>query len=138
MLAALPILIYRYSNGQYLEIISSAGKNVFQVELATTPKELQFGLMYRKELADDQGMLFIFERPAIQSFWMKNTYIPLDIIFISDDWRIINIAENSGPCLLDPCTMYYSSGPAKYVLEIKAGLSKEKQIQVGNQVYWPH
>jgi uncharacterized membrane protein (UPF0127 family) len=100
----------------------------FDVEIASTSAQQAKGLMYRRELAEDKGMLFVFSDEAPRSFWMKNTYIPLDIIFISADKKIINI-EKALPCETDICPHYASQGPAQYVLEINGGLSEKLGIK---------
>ena len=82
---------------QPLEIASKTGVHVFAVELASTPEQQAKGLMFRRELPEGQGMLFDFHREQPTSFWMKNTYIPLDMIFIRGDGRILRIAENTVP-----------------------------------------
>jgi uncharacterized membrane protein (UPF0127 family) len=90
--------------------------------------------MFRRALAADRGMLFEFDRPDVQSFWMKNTLIPLDIIYIGADGRIVSIARNARP--LDE-TPLYSSGPAQGVLEIEGGLSAKLGIEPGDKVEHP-
>ncbi len=117
---------YISHNQPYVEI---NGK-VFYVEIADTEAKRRLGLMFRKRLADNHGMLFIFDKPAIQTFWMKNTYIPLDIIFIDADHKIINIATMP-PETTQTCS---SRGPAMYVLEISAGLCKKLRIKPGDKV----
>ena len=82
---------------QPLEIVTRNGVQVFSVEMATTEQEKETGLMYRKELPDGKGMLFDFSPEQQVSMWMKNTYIPLDMIFIRADGRILRIAENTEP-----------------------------------------
>lgn len=103
----------------------------FEVELALTNKQRQQGLMYRKELAADKGMLFIFPAEKMRSFWMRNTYIPLDIIFLRADGSIVNIVENAEP---ETDTPRPSSGPAKAVLEIAGGRASELQLAPGDVV----
>ena len=95
---------------------------IFTVEIADTNHSRQTGLMCRKTLSKEQGMLFIFDDSKIRSFWMKNTLIPLDIIFIDENFDIINIHNNAIPLLED--TSYQSDLPAKYVLELKGGMSE--------------
>ena len=122
--------------GPTATIISENGTFSFNVEIADEPAELQKGLMYRKNLADESGMFFIFEKPQILNFWMKNTYIPLDIIFIDENLRIINIADNAEPCgdsRVD-CPGYFSKSPAKYVLEISGGRAEELGIKAYDEV----
>ncbi|MDP1882871.1 MAG: DUF192 domain-containing protein, partial [Bradyrhizobium sp.] len=98
---------------QPLEIVTRNGVHVFSVEMATTDKERETGLMYRKELPDGKGMLFDFSPEQQISMWMKNTFIPLDMIFIRADGRILRIAENTEPHSLK---IISSGGPAKGVL----------------------
>ena len=107
------------------------GKHRFQVELAQTVEEVTRGLMYRERLGKFQGMLFMFPDEAPRSFWMKNTLISLDIIFISQNWRIVSIAEKAEPLSLKSLQ---SQGPARYVLEINGGLSAELKIKPGMKV----
>lgn len=103
----------------------------FKVELAITPQEHERGLMYREHLAPDAGMLFISESPRRQVFWMKNTLIPLDMIFIGADWRIAGIVENAEPKTLSAREV---AAPSQYVLEIGGGLSARYGIRAGQAV----
>jgi hypothetical protein len=104
-----------------------------EVELATTPEEWSTGLMHRKELPEGHGMLFVYDRPSILSFWMKNTLIPLDILFIGSDFRIKMISENTPPCPADTdCPSYTSLEPVPYVLELKGGTVARQKISVGD------
>ncbi len=120
--------------GQYYVVFrkESGEKTIVSVELATTQKEHAKGLMFRKELAKDHGMLFIFKVEQQRSFWMKNTFIPLDIIFLSKDLRIISIALNAQPCKQDPCPLYFSKKPAQYVVEVNAGFVAENGLAQGD------
>ncbi len=101
------------------------------VEVADSPAERMLGLMYRKALPDDHGMLFIFEREEVHSFTMKNTFIPLDMIFIGSDMRIAGIVENTRPQTSGP---YRINEPSIYVLETNAFYCKEHGISEGNHV----
>jgi uncharacterized protein len=105
----------------------------FTAEIARTQKEQARGLMYREELAPDRGMIFLYEPPQSASFWMKNTYIPLDMIFIRPDGTIANIAENTVPLQLEP---YLSLEPVSAVFEIAGGRSAELGIKAGDRVTW--
>ena len=78
-------------------------------------------------------MLFVFEDSKIRSFWMKNTLIPLDIMFINSDYEIIDI-QTMEPCLEDPCKNYISKQPAKYALEVNSGFAEDNEIQIGDKV----
>jgi uncharacterized membrane protein (UPF0127 family) len=119
---------------QQLEIVSKNGTHVFGVEMAVTPEEQAKGLMFRRELPDRQGMLFDFKREQPTSFWMKNTYIPLDMIFIRADGRILNIAENTVPLSE---ALVSSAGPVRAVLEVIAGTTKKLGIAAGDRVVHP-
>ena len=101
------------------------------IEIAETEYETQTGLMYRKNMEDRQGMLFIFPDETRHSFYMKNTLIPLDILFIRSDHSIANIARNAQP--LDESGIP-SAGPVQYVLEIKGGLSDRWGLREGDRV----
>jgi uncharacterized protein len=114
-----------------LEIISRTGVHPFAVELATNDAERARGLMFRKELPDGQGMLFDFVREQPVSFWMHNTYISLDMIFIRGDGRILSIAENTEP-LSDK--LVPSGGPVRAVLEVIAGTAGKLGIAPGDRV----
>jgi uncharacterized protein len=119
---------------QPLEIVTKNGVHVFSVEMATTDKERETGLMYRKELPDGKGMLFDFSPEQQISMWMKNTFIPLDMIFIRADGRILRIAENTEPQSL---AIISSGGPAKGVLEVIAGTAQKYGIAPGDRVAHP-
>ncbi|MXP42190.1 DUF192 domain-containing protein [Altererythrobacter soli] len=114
--------------------ISQDGKeHRFRVEVAKTDAEQGRGLMFRTEMGPDEGMLFPTERPQARSFWMKNTVIPLDLIFVGPDGRITNIAANAVPYTLEPIP---SSGPAIAVLELNGGRAAELGIRPGARVTW--
>ena len=108
----------------------------FTVEIADTPALRSRGLMHVEYLPEDEGMLFIFDDEGPRSFWMKNTLIPLDMIFMDDNFKVVSIARKSEPCNFDPCPSYSSGAPAKYVLEINGGLSDELGIQEGDIFYY--
>jgi uncharacterized protein len=114
-----------------VEIISKSGVHPFSVELATSGAEWERGLMYRKELPEGRGMLFDFEREAPVSFWMHNTYIPLDMIFIRADGSILRIAEDAEP-LSD--RLIPSGGPVRAVLEVIGGTARKLGIAPGDRV----
>lgn len=117
-----------------LVIITQDEEVKVDVEIADSPKERQDGLMYRENLDENSGMLFIFEREKPVSFWMKNTKIPLDIIFTSGNGTITEIKGAVQPCLSDPCTTYPSEYPTRYVLEVNSGFSDGNNIQVGDKL----
>jgi uncharacterized membrane protein (UPF0127 family) len=119
---------------QPLEIASKSGVHIFGVELVATPEEQARGLMFRRELPDMQGMLFDFHREQPTSFWMKNTYISLDMIFIRADGRILSIAENTVPLSE---ALVSSGGPVRAVLEVIAGTCKKLGVAPGDRVKHP-
>ena len=96
-----------------------------QVEVAQSPAEVQRGLMFRQELAPDAGMLFIFETCHHLTFWMKNTYLPLDMIFIRSDRSVLGVVENATPLTE---TAREIPGDSQYVLEVNAGFARAHQI----------
>ena len=119
---------------QPLEIASRTGVHVFGVEMAVTPEQQARGLMFRRQLPEGQGMLFDFQREQPASFWMKNTYISLDMIFIRGDGRILRIAENTVPLSE---ALVPSGGPVRAVLEVIAGTAKKLGIAAGDRVAHP-
>jgi Uncharacterized conserved protein len=119
---------------QTLEIASKSGVHVFSVEIADNDAERAKGLMYRKELPEGQGMLFDFHREQEVSFWMQNTYIPLDMVFIRADGRILRIAENTEPL---STKLIPSGGPVRAVLEVVGGTTRKLGIAPGDRVASP-
>jgi hypothetical protein len=106
-------------------------EHCFLVELAKTKEEKEKGLMFRNHLDKDKGMLFIFDKKEIYPFWMKNTLIPLDIIWIDENQKIVFISKNNQPCLTDNCPSVNPGVKAKDVLEINAGVAEELGIKTG-------
>jgi uncharacterized membrane protein (UPF0127 family) len=119
---------------QTLEIASKTGVHVFAVELAVTDAERERGLMFRKQLPEGQGMLFDFKREQEVSMWMENTYVPLDMIFIRKDGRILRIAENTEPLSR---AIISSRGPVLAVLEVLGGTANKLGIAAGDRVGAP-
>jgi len=117
-----------------LSIQSRTGDHQFIVEVVDTPETRARGLMYVQELADDAGMLFDFKEERPVSFWMRNTFIPLDMLFIEADGTILNIHVNARP---HDTTSIPSAGPVQFVLEIPGGRSTELGIEAGDQVSHP-
>jgi hypothetical protein len=114
-----------------LDIITAKGPVHFRVEIADDEAEREQGLMFRTHLDDDAGMLFDFHTPQQVAFWMRNTLIPLDMIFIRADGVIANIADNAEPYNETPIP---SAGPVVGVLEIGGGLTQELGIKAGDKV----
>jgi uncharacterized membrane protein (UPF0127 family) len=111
------------------------GDDTFAVTIANTQQERTTGLMNVSKLASDKGMLFEFQNSAPRSFWMKNTLIPLDIIFVDENQKIIFIHQNVQPCKIQDCPSYTSNNlSAKYVLEIKGNETLKRNIRIGDQL----
>jgi uncharacterized membrane protein (UPF0127 family) len=117
-----------------LTIRSSSGTHQFDVDVAATPEQQERGLMFVKSLAGDRGMIFPYDPPQTVSFWMKNTLIPLDIIFIRSDGTIVRITHAKA---LDE-TPLPSGEPIAAVLEIRGGRASELGIKEGDVASWPH
>ncbi len=112
-------------------VVRGSAEHRFRVEVADTPAAQSRGLMYRTELGDFEGMIFPSAAPEPRSFWMKNTPLSLDIIFVGPDGRITNIAANTTPYSLDPVS---STGLASAVLELRAGRAAALGIKAGDRV----
>lgn len=116
-----------------LTVTSGASVHRFDVELAASPEAQQRGLMFRTELGDQEGMIFPSDPPQVRGFWMKNTPLPLDIIYIGEDGRILNIHAMTTPYSLDSL---YSTGITSGVLELRGGRAEELGIEQGDLVEW--
>lgn len=115
-----------------VKVVSSSGAERFvNAEVALTPSQQETGLMNRASMADDAGMLFVFGAERSLSFWMKNTLISLDMIFIDSSKTIVDINQNAIPLSETPFT---SRAPAKYVLEVNGGYCARNNVQIGNSV----
>ena len=119
---------------EQLLIATAAGEKEFQVEIADEPRETTIGLMFRRQMAENEGMLFDFGAEAPRSFWMQNTYIPLDMLFIKADGTIDSIAERATPLSEKSVP---SKGAVRFVLEINGGLSDTLGIEAGDKVLGP-
>lgn len=118
-----------------LSFTSAAGEPIktIDIEKADNDMEREFGLMYRRSMAENQGMLFLFDKSGPQSFWMRNTIIPLDILFVDDNQVITTIHANTKP-LND--TGLPSKGDAKYVVEVNGGFAAKYGIKEGDKISW--
>lgn len=117
-----------------VSVETAAGAHEFQVWIAADARSRERGLMYVRELPPGSGMLFLFEFPQPLAFWMKNTYLSLDLVFIGRDGSIVNIAENAKPLSLDPIE---SAGDAVAVLEVVAGTARRLGLKPGDRVRLP-
>lgn len=110
---------------------AQGGEVRIQVEVARSPEERRLGLMHRQNMDKGTGMIFIFEEPDIQTFWMKNTYVSLDMIFIGPDLEVVGIVERTKPLSLAPCSV---DAPSQYVLEVEAGFASRHGVETGSKV----
>lgn len=108
--------------------------HTFSVELAATPEQQAHGLMDRTSMPADHGMLFVFPQAQPLTFWMKDTLIPLDMLFFDDAHRLVAIQANAPPCKADPCPIYPSVVPARYVLELNAGTAAKLGVRKGDVI----
>ena len=128
----LVITVYACDAQPKVTITTKASRQVgFQVDVADTPGKREIGLMYRTDLADDRGMIFVFPSESQQSFWMKNTPRSLDMIFIGRDRKVVGIVEQATPFSLEPQTV---EGKSQFVFEINGGLSKRHGFKAGDSV----
>jgi uncharacterized membrane protein (UPF0127 family) len=117
------------ASGPRAEMPSGA---VYRLELALTPEEQAQGLMFRENLPDRTGMIFVFDQAADHHFWMKNTMIPLDMIWMDASGKVIFVSANTPPCKADPCATYGPDAPARQVLEIAGGMAAKEKIAIGS------
>ena len=119
-----------------VSISTRNGDVEFLIEVAKTQEEQAKGLMYRKSLEKTGGMLFVLDKPRTVNFWMKNMMMPLDMIFINENFKIVDIKHHAQPCpqSVSNCPFYSSNIPIKYVLEIGTDLAKMNNKEVGNDV----
>jgi len=103
------------------------------VEIVKKPEELSRGLQFRKSLEKNSGMLFIFPQAGVYQFWMKDTLIPLDMLWLNEEREIVHIARQVPPCVEDPCPTYGPEEPSRYVLEVNADHTDVLGLKVGDQ-----
>lgn len=140
------MIIYRNLTGLLLLLITSSaalamdqaqvtvGSATFQVEIAQTPHERAQGLMFRRELPPDRGMLFV-QPPGRAVFWMKNTYIALDLLYFDADGRLAQIVAEVPPCTVPNCPSYPSAtATIRYILELNAGAAAQHHIEIGDRL----
>ena len=109
------------------------GRTEISVDISDTTDERTRGLMNRKSIPEDYGMFFIFDVEEPLSFWMKNTLVPLDMIFFDRDYKVVKIVKNAQPCRKDPCDVFPSDKPAKYVLEVNGGTGDNIGLKEGDK-----
>lgn len=130
MLAALPAQAQDAPQTDLQRIKVTAGMHQIDAQVALTPEQRQIGLMFRKEMPQHEGMLFVFEQPAGQCFWMKNTLLPLTAAFVADDGTIVNLADMKPQTTNSHC----SAQPVRYVLEMNQGWFAKRGIKAGSKL----
>ncbi len=105
----------------------------FDVEIAANNEDRARGLMFREHLDRDSGMLFVYEKVGVYSFWMKNTLIPLDMIWMNEEKEVVYIQSNAAPCKTTQCPTYNPNKSALYVLELNGGVANESGIAIGDK-----
>lgn len=117
-----------------LTIVTAGGPQKFTVELATTPAQMEQGLMFRRSMAPDAGMLFDYKAPSMAMMWMKNTLIPLDMLFVDAEGRVVNIHERAVPGSLATIS---AAAPVRAVIELNGGTAARLGIRPGDRVIFP-
>src|SRR5205085_12200106 len=117
-----------------LTIVGASGPHKFKVEVATTPAQMVQGLMFRRSLAPDAGMLFDYRGPSMAMMWMKNTLIPLDMLFVDERGRIVNIHERAVPGSLETIS---AARPVRATIELNGGTAARLGIKPGDRVLFP-
>src|SRR6266853_2828746 len=117
-----------------LSIVTAGGPHSFTVELAATPEQMEQGLMFRRSLGPDSGMLFDFKASSMAMMWMKNTLIPLDMLFVDQEGRIVNIHQRAVPGSLDTIA---AAAPVRAVIELNGGTAERLGIRPGDKVLFP-
>jgi uncharacterized membrane protein (UPF0127 family) len=112
----------------------------FIVEIAADPASQERGLMFRDSMPADHGMLFVFDSNDLRMFWMKNTHIPLDILYFDHERKLVSVQRRVPPCLNggNNCPVYPSAGPAQYVLELNAGMADKLNVEPGDVLEMKH
>jgi uncharacterized membrane protein (UPF0127 family) len=121
------------SNSPKFVINTGKGEVEYSMEIADSFEERKEGLMFRTNLPEKHGMFFVFEKPQQLTFWMKNTLIPLDMIFLDANYKVAHIEKNTQPCKVADCPVYKSVKNAQYVLEVNAGESDKFGVKEGDQ-----
>jgi uncharacterized membrane protein (UPF0127 family) len=136
LLGLIVTLVIRASfaeEGKLVPVVFPGGTTI-QAEVADTEAKRRMGLMFRESLAPDRGMLFVYPKPGIYPFWMKNCRFPIDILWLAPDKRIVRIIERVPPCPADPCPNYNPRVEALYVIEVSAGFAQREGLKTGSPI----
>lgn len=126
-----------FANDNKLVFQTDNGTHTYKVEIADEKSERTKGLMYRESLDEDKGMIFVYEEEVKPAFWMKNTLIPLDMVFMDKDSKVVDYFVNVPPCEADPCPHYIPNNNAQYVVELNAGQVGKMGLQRGDVAELP-
>jgi hypothetical protein len=122
-----------FGNGEKQIVFKTeSGTNTYKVEVADEKEERNLGLMNRESLDENKGMIFIYEEEIKPAFWMKNTLIPLDMIFMDKDFKVVDYFVNVPPCKEDPCAHYIPNNNSQYIVELNAGQVGKMGLQRGD------
>jgi uncharacterized membrane protein (UPF0127 family) len=110
------------------------GGREIAVEIADTPQSRMRGYMYRQEVGENDGMIFVFPEPSFHPFWMKNTLVPLDMIWMDENFKVLYVEASAPPCKSNPCPTYGPMHKASYVLEFQGGTAARENIVVGSRI----
>jgi len=131
-IALLVLVIYYKNEKPSIENTVTINGETVSVKIADTKTEQAKGLMFKKNLDENEGMLFVFDSERRHSFWMKNTLIPLDMIWVNSNKEVVHIEHSAPPCKESPCPTYSSDQPAQYVLELNGGWSIRHNLNLGD------
>lgn len=127
------VSVFLWSNVTYIRIFFPDGKTII-ADLVKSEEDRARGLMFRKILNEDQGMLFVFVSEGLYSFWMKNMNFSIDILWLDGEKRIVHLERDVPPCKKEPCPSYEPAFPAKYVLELKAGSIEKRKLKLYDRI----
>ena len=127
------VFVFLWSEVRHIRIFFPDGKTIY-ADLVKTEEDRMRGLMFRKTLNEDQGMLFVFVSEGLYSFWMKNMNFAIDILWLDRHKRIIHLEREVPPCEKEPCPSYAPRVPAKYVLELKAGSIEKRKLKLYDRI----
>jgi uncharacterized membrane protein (UPF0127 family) len=133
VLAALLLGTSLLASPAVIPLTLPSGK-VLQVEVMVKPEDLRMGLMFRPSLAQDKGMLFVFEASDFHTIWMKNCKFPIDILWLDEDKKVVHLEEAVPPCSAEPCPVYSTLKRASYVVELNAGQARKEKALPGSTV----
>lgn len=126
-------LFLSFSSKQFVQVFLPDGKEI-TAELAVTEEQRVRGLMFREEIKENQGMLFVMEEEGPHGFWMKNMRFSIDILWLNGEKRIVHVESHVPPCQSPPCPTYHSEIPSKYVLELKAGSVEKHNLELYEKI----